>query len=138
MPETSVQAHRTPQSVRRRRLQDAAVGRSAVVLYVCTQDPLRTATQTLTDLSGFAAARDWDVAAVVCDPSALRTPADSRTQWTAVRAAITSGRAEGVVALSEHAGSASSEQTRLRQWLAEHAAFLVLVPSSHSGAEAGR
>ncbi len=109
-------------------MQDAAAGRTAVTLYVCTTDPRMSTARIVASLTCYAAARDWQVIKVLLDESPLDQPLREREGWTGVCSAITDGRAEGVVTLDGHTGEAiTRDRNTIMQWFAEHAAFLSVV-----------
>ncbi|AQW55311.1 hypothetical protein ACIQPP_05685 [Streptomyces violaceusniger] len=126
MIDTSTTSKRTPaQSRRRRALYNASNWRTTVVLYACTTDPRTTSTKALEVLLRYAAAREWEVAEAILDPSPLTTPIFEREHWATVRDAITERRAEGIVALRGHACEAgTATHAELSDWLAQRAAFL--------------
>lgn len=114
---------------RRRSIANAAAGRTAVVLYACTEQFSGPAWHVFTDLRRYAAARDWQVAREILDAAPLSTPLDERPEWCKVRDLILDGSAEGIVAPETHArDDVPSEHSALSEWLAEHAAFLSLAP----------
>lgn len=121
------------QTRRRRSIANAAAGRTAVVLYACTEDP-ETA-RILAELRRYADARDWDVAREITDAAPLATPLDERQQWPTVRRLILEGRAEGVVAPTAHTrDDVPNERAELDTWLADRGAFLAVTPLRSSEA----
>ncbi|MET9508933.1 hypothetical protein ABZX62_10725 [Streptomyces flavidovirens] len=122
---------RTPAQKRRKHgLGNAAVGRTAVVLYACDEGSRATATATLSGLRRFANAREWEIVGEILDSTQLTTPLDVRPMWHSVREAISAGRAEGIVAPLNHTCDDIEEgRAELFDWLAEHAAFLTTARS---------
>lgn len=115
------------QTRRRRSIVNAAAGRTAVVLYACTDDPQPT--NILVELRRYADARDWDVVREVTDAVPLATPLNERPEWCAARELILDGRAEGVVAPATHArDDVPHERAELDAWLAGFGAFLAVAP----------
>ncbi|WP_157839069.1 hypothetical protein [Streptomyces flavidovirens] len=118
------------QERRQQALANAAIGRTAVVLYACDEGSRADATAALAGLRRFANAREWVIVDEILDSAPLATPLDDRPMWHSVREAISAGLAEGIVAPPNHTcDDVEGGRAELFDWLAEHAAFLTTAHS---------
>jgi hypothetical protein len=130
---------RTPSDIRRRRdLADAASGfvRTPVVLYICAPDGGAAALPTL---RMYALARDWLIADEITDSYSIASALAGRPGWRAVNSAIETGRARGIVTDARSAcGHYPEEHDRVNAWLADHMAFISVVPASRAASSGCR
>ncbi|WP_269859579.1 hypothetical protein [Streptomyces sp. RPT161] len=127
---------RTPSDRERRRsIADAAtLPRPAVVLYACIQQS-QDAEPVMEELRKFAAARDWDVAAELCERRPIATPLDGRPYWAYAEELIRSRRAQGIVTqLRAMCGYYTEDRDRVNDLMAEHQVFILPTVLTATGA----